>query len=136
VSLFGETLFGGSRFIRRALSPFLVLFVVLMPLLIQRWPPKVIVVVIAMEAACIALLLGFWARSRTGRWAFRALTGIVFLAYAIYLASSLKSFDARRGFAVIGLPCLWYTMFGQFKPRWPPFESEIRDRAREPIDSA
>src|SRR5262245_24144747 len=71
LSRFGDTLFGGSPFIRWTLSPFLLVFALAAPLLIDRWTPIRVVVVSGMEFACIALLTGLWLPARVGRWALR-----------------------------------------------------------------
>jgi len=100
-----------------------------------------IILVSGMEFMCVALLAGFWLPARVGRWAFRALTGSIFLAYGAYLLHELALTDkpfriagspseasprnALLGFIVIGLPCLWFTLFGRFTLRPPPTEPEI-----------
>jgi hypothetical protein len=133
---FGQTLFGGSRFIRWALSPFVLLFGVLMPLAIEQWTPMRVVLMFVGEAMCAALLVGFWLPGRIGRRAFRVLTGLVFLAYAGYLIDEFlfraagfrltgseaetSPRNAVGGFVVIGLPCLWYSLFGRFTLKPPP----------------
>ena len=140
VSGFGETLFGGGPFIRWTLTPFLVLFVALMPLLIPSYTPLAIVVMIGMELACLALLAGFWLPRHFGRWAFRILAGTVFLAYVGYFIQeaflSNKPFLDNRpgasplkalvGLFCIGLPSFWYALFGRFtvRPPRPDFESD------------
>jgi len=142
MSIFGQTLFGGSRFIRWALSPFILLFGLLIPLLIEQWTPTQIAVMVVLEAMCITLLAGFWLPARLGHWAFRIVTGLVFLFYAGYLVDELTKFkvtgsdgeasplDALFGFLIIGLPCLWYALLGRFtlQPReTPPEVSESED---------
>jgi hypothetical protein len=128
---FGETLFGGSPFVRWALSPFLVLFAVLMPFLIPGWTPTRVAITVGIEFMCLALLAGFWLPAKFGHWAFRILTGLVFLGYLTYLIdqffvseapfklvqarSEASPQNALLGFMVVGLPCLWYSIFGRFK---------------------
>src|SRR6185503_948165 len=85
MSNFGPTLFGGSGFIRWALSPFVLLFAVLMPLLVESRTPSSIGILVGMELMCVALLAGLWFPGRIGHWAFRILAGLVFCAYATYL---------------------------------------------------
>jgi hypothetical protein len=150
MSHFGEALFGGSRFVRWALSPFLLLFALVVPLLMDRWTQIRVVTVVGMEFMCIALLVGLWLPARFGRWAFRGLTGAVFLAYGAYLLHEFLLTDkpfrmfgsrgevsprnALLGFIIIGLPSLWFTLFGRFTLRPPPSEPDIDDPDAEPED--
>ena len=136
---YGETLFGGSGFIRWSLTPFVLLFAALMPLLINQWTPAGCVVMAFMEFLCVALLAGFWLPARFGHWAFRILAGLVFLAYVGYLIHEscftdvpFKIFESDRkasprnallGFFIIGLPALWYALFGRFTFQKP--ESKV-----------
>ncbi len=138
---FGKTLFGDSRFVRWALSPFLLMFAVLMPGLVESRTPQAIAVLIMVELMCVCLLAGFWLPSRFGRWAFRILAGVVFLTYAGYLVYEFGFDDAPfkllesegeasprnalLGFVIIGLPCLWFALFGRFT-RKPP-QPELAD---------
>jgi hypothetical protein len=136
---FGQTLFGGSAFIRWTLSPFVLIFAVVLPLLVESWTPARILLMAGIELMCITLLAGFWPPSRYGHWAFRGLAGLVFLAYAAYLVKEFfftdnpiriagrrsedSPFNALLGFIIIGLPSLWYSLFGRFTLRPPPPES-------------
>jgi hypothetical protein len=130
MSGFGETLFGGSRFIRWSLTPFVLLFAVFMPIAIEEWTPARVALITGMEFMCIALLAGFWLPVRFGRWAFRGLAGAVFLSYSGYLIyefffssapfrilgnrGEASPRNALLGFALIGLPSLWYALLGRF----------------------
>lgn len=141
MNAFGQTLFGGSTFIRWALSPFVLLFAVVMPLLVEKWTLKVGGMIAGMEFLCLALLAGFWLPARIGRWAFRSLAGAVFLAYAGYLVDQFFFSDtpfrlvgsraevsprnALLGLVIIGLPSLWYAIFGRFTFREPQPEPEM-----------
>ena len=131
MSVFGETLFGGSSFVRRALSPFLILFAIVIPLFVPRWSPTAALVVVSIDLACVALLLGFWAPTRISRPAYRVVAAIVGLFYAGYLVGELAwGHDRLRmagsraepslrnaclAFVAIGVPCLWYAVFGRFR---------------------
>jgi hypothetical protein len=131
MSNFGQTLFGGSLFVRISLTPFLLLFAVIMPLAIQKWTPTGVAILVVLELVSIALLLGFWLPSRHRHWAFRGVAGLVFLGYGGYLIYEVlftnmpfklpqnraesSPFNALRGLIFIGLPCLWYAVFGRFK---------------------
>jgi hypothetical protein len=133
MSDFGEALAGGSRFVRWTLSPFVVLFAVLTPVLISEWTPIRTAIVVGMELMCFCLLAAFWLPPRIGHWAFRGLAGLVFLAYAGYLIDEFfftttplsvsgsrgqaSPRNALLGFLIIGLPCLWYSLFGRFALR-------------------
>jgi hypothetical protein len=141
MSNFGQTLFGGSRFVRLALSPFVVLFAVVMPFIIVKWTPLAVAIMVVMELLCVALLFGFWMPPRLGRWAFRILTGMIFLGYFGYVIyeffftmipfrvalhrGEASPFNALLGFVIIGLPCLWYSLLGRFTPRTPKYNVGI-----------
>src|SRR5687767_3620712 len=128
MSQFGQTLFGASGFMRWTLSPFLLIFAVFMPLLIDQWTPLSMALMVGMELACVALLAGLWLPARFGRWAFRIVAALVFLAYAAYAVHEFFFTDkslrgsgtgaspmgALMGFLIIGLPSLWYAIKGRF----------------------
>ncbi len=130
MSLFGSTLFSGSSFIRSALTPALVVFIVGVPLLLEFETWLQVAVVVAMDVACIALLLGLWVRPPYAQWAFRFLSAIVFFAYAGYAIDELLlsgrpiELDAPRseasplnaiaGFVIIGIPSFTYAVLGRF----------------------
>ena len=133
MATYGETLFGGSAFVRWTLTPFVFLFAVLMPFLIPGWTSTAAAITVGIEIMCLALLAGFWLPARFGRWALRALAGLVFLAYFSYLLrefffseAPFKLVEARSkasprnallGFALIGLPWLWFSLVGRFTLR-------------------
>ncbi len=141
MNAFGQTLFGGSRFIRWALTPFVLLFAVVMPLLIEEWTLTRIAVMGSVELVCLALLAGFWLPPRFGRWAFRVVAALVFLAYAAYVVdefffsharfaisgrrSQPSPFNALLGFIIIGLPSLWYAVRGRFTLREEPSPEQL-----------
>jgi hypothetical protein len=131
MSAFGETLFSGSRFMRWALSPFILIFAVFMPLLLEDWNATRIVLMAGMELACIALLAGFWLPQHWGIRAFRVLGALVFLAYAAYvidgviLTKTAPKYESLIGFLVIGLPSLWFALKGRFSLSAPPSQEEL-----------
>lgn len=143
MSAFGQTLFGGSRFVRWALSPFVLLFAVVMPLLVEKWTLEIVAMIAGMEFLCLALLAGFWLPARIGRWAFRGVAGAVFLVFAGYLIDQffftdtlLKPVESRSetsprnallGFVIIGLPSMWFAFFGRFTLQEPQSEPDIMD---------
>jgi hypothetical protein len=145
-SAFGQTLFGGGWFVRWTLSPFVVLFAVVMPLLVEKWTLKVSWIIAGSELLCIALLAGFWLPARIGRWAFRIVAAAVFVIYSAYLIHQFFFSDtaftlvgrpgetsprnALLGFVIIGLPSLWYALFGRFTFRKPqPEVMQSKDEA-------
>lgn len=123
---FGETLFGGGGFIRWALSPWVIVFAVSMPVLVGlagEWTLGKILVIVGLEFMCLALLAGFWLPARVGHWANRSLAGCVFLLYLFYLVDQLRKAEllgqAFTGFVLIGLPCFYYAVRGRFGTREP-----------------
>ena len=133
MSRFGKTIFGGSRFIFWSTAPVLLLCAAVLPLLVNEWDTARVLFVAAVEALLLLLTLALYDPRRFA-WATRCVTGIVFCAYLAYAVDELflsgKPFEivagsrsaatprnALMGFVVIGLPCLWYTLFGRFSPR-------------------
>ncbi len=121
---FGEILFSGSRVVFLALSPFLILFLIGMPLLVDRWWPWSSLLVFALDAMAVLLLLALYDGKRFW-WAARGVTAIVFLSFVVYLADEIHSkkpwrfgqespLEALLGLVIVGLPCLRYTLAGQF----------------------
>ncbi len=141
MSRFGQTLFGGSPFIRWALTPFVLLFAISMPLLMEEWTPTRVALMVGVELVCLSLLAGFWLPSRLGHWAFRGLSDLVFLAYAAYVVdmfflkdqpgvssgrrSDASPLNALLGFVVIGLPALWFALKGRFTLRAEPSAEQL-----------
>src|SRR4051794_8841077 len=118
MSGFGNTLFSGSRFIFWSLGPVLLLGGLAF-LGLAAWPPPGAGLTSRIGAAllglfcliCVPVLYNparFWVASRV-------VTGTVFLAYLAYFISD--PLKATRGLLVIGLPCLWWTLFGRFSLR-------------------
>ena len=146
MSTFGTTLFGGSRFMRWTLTPLVLLFAIVMPLVVEQWTLGKIAMIGGMELVCLTLLAGFWLPPRLGHWAFRILTALVFLAYASYLIhefcfsgqpfrltgrrSEASPRNALLGFVIIGLPCLWYTIKGRFSLRPDPSLEQLEAEAK------
>ena len=128
---FGDTLFSDSPFIRWSLSPALLLSMLSLPLLVDGWTPLCLATVILLEVLCLALLSGFWLPERASRLAFRLLASLIFLSYLACLLAmvfhgeplpstpepgrgSASMAHAAAGFLAIGIPCLWYAVFGRF----------------------
>lgn len=126
-------MFGGSRFIFRALAPVLLCCGVALPFLVAKWDASRVIFVSLAEAFLLSLILALYDPLRF-RWAARCVTGVVFCAYLMYVVdevllggkgagvgSGVRSGPsptrAVAGFVAIGLPCLWYTIFGRFSLR-------------------
>ena len=140
---FGETLFGDSPFMRWALTPFLLLFMIVMPLALPRDRPFPVLGLIGLELVPALLLVGLWLRTPWSSWAFRGVAACVFLLYAAYAVSMFFFSDepltvsgrrsdasprnALLGFIVIGLPCLWYALLGRFSLRDNAGDSDWND---------
>lgn len=141
MSQFGQTLFGGSAFIRWALTPFVLIFAISLPLLVEQWTPARVALMVGVELFCLTLLAGFWLPPRPGHWAFRGLSGMVFLAYAAYVVdmfvfndgaagssgrrSDASPVNALLGCIVIGLPALWFALKGRFTLRAAPWAGQL-----------
>lgn len=131
---FGKTLFGGSRFIRWSLTPFLLLTAVLMPLASQKAQSGGLLILAGLEVVLLGLLAGFWLPARIGRWCFRVVTGLVFAACLAFMIADFSSSSRTRSkspihavpaFLFIGLPSLWYTLSGRFSLRPEKTEEEL-----------
>jgi hypothetical protein len=83
MSKFGETLFGGSRFIFRALAPLLLFCGAVLPFLVAEWGASRVIFVALAEAFILSLTLALYDPLRFG-WAVRCVTGVVFCAYLSY----------------------------------------------------
>jgi hypothetical protein len=128
----GGTSFGRSRFVRWALTPLLVVFVVAMPALQQDWTSRSVAILGILEFMSAALLAGLWLPSRYGHWAFRALAACIFFQYLSYfvdewffgghplkLIESLGQPSPRNallGLMIFGLPGLRYAVVGRLGP--------------------
>ena len=136
---FGDTLFGGSRFIFWSLGPLFLLVAGVFAKFaytqfsIGRFGAGGIAIAISLVCVCffLALLNGpyFW-------WAGRVVAASVFGAYLWYLLdtwlihpapfgigssrSSATPWNALCGLVIIGFPCLCYTILGRFTLRAPP----------------
>jgi predicted ABC-type exoprotein transport system permease subunit len=123
-----------------ALSPFLVVFIVLMPLLIQKRDGSAMITLAAIELLAILMLLGLFHPLRFW-WAWRGVGAIVFLGYAAYLIAMLiesggkiaftprrseaSAFYAICGLIVFGVPGLWYAVLGRFSFRAEQATDEV-----------
>ena len=127
MSRFGKTLFSGSRFIFWTLSPFLILFIIVMPLSTTGWTVTKAILIISMDAAALLLIIGLYNTEKFW-WALRGVTAIAFCAYLAYLVEELthsritlkglltgdSPWEVVKTFMGIGIPCLLYTLIGKF----------------------
>jgi hypothetical protein len=127
---FGQSLFGGSTFIRWTVGPAIVVFLAAMPLLVPQWNVKTALMIGGFYALGIPMVLGLFIPDWR-RVSFRIVAGLVFVLYFAYSLSELKEHDwqltrprsrgeanpvnALIGLAVIGGPCLMYALLGRFK---------------------
>lgn len=142
--MFGEVAFSGSRIVFWGTAPVLLAAAVALPLSVEDWTSTRAVLSVALSFVCL-LAIPALRDARRFRFAARSVTGLVFLAYVASLLaeaaeegadlrptprSDASLFNATKGLLVIGLPCLWYTVFGRFSPRRPSRRDED-DRAAE-----
>ena len=139
---FADTLFGGSRFIRWALVPPVVLTMITLAhaeLVAPQRPLVSLVVQVPLALLFVALV----APSR-GRWAARALGGIVFVAYCVYFVHRVVTHpgslrwpssraessagNALMGLIVIGVPALSLALFGGRRDAAPEPEEGVGGR--------
>jgi hypothetical protein len=127
---FGDVAFSGSRFIFWCVAPLLTLCAGV-PLLLDDWNVTKIIVAAGWSACCILAVPAIY-DARRFWWAARGVTAIIFACYLSYLVteallsggsfaptrrSEASPFNSVVGFVVIGLPALWYTIFGRFTLR-------------------
>lgn len=119
------------RFMFWCLLPWLLAFLILMPLLIP-WSFRSLAIIASLEIMAALLLIGLYDSVRFG-WALRFVAFMVFLAYVAYLVAMLiesggqieftwrraksSAFNAILGLFMIGLPALGYALQGRWA--WP-----------------
>lgn len=145
MSEFGNTLFGGSRFIRWSLTPVILFFALWLPTMTHKMAPTGMPIFIGMEIVFVAMLAGFWLPVKIGQMCFRIVAAIVFLAFTaavIDAFSSAKPSSTRRridqpspyslliGLVLVGLPCLRFALTGGFSLRPEPSEEELASARR------
>jgi hypothetical protein len=139
MSHFGNTLFSGSRFIFWSLGPVLFLGgLSFLGLAIWAFPgggQTSRLGLALLGLFCLVCVPVLYDPTRF-RLASRVLTGVVFLVYLGYFISewiwhsndiglgkprsAQTPLNATLGLLVIGLPCLWWTLFGRFSLRQAP----------------
>ncbi len=144
MSDFGNTLFSGSRFIFWSLGSVLLLGgASFLGLAIWAFPDAGQTTRLGMALLGLFCLAGVPVLYDPKRFRLvsRFLTGVVFLGYLCYFVSEWAwhsddiglvnprnaestPVNATRGFLVIGLPCLWWTLFGRFTFRRVPNPEE------------
>jgi hypothetical protein len=130
---FGKTLFGGSRFIFWVLTPFIIIFMIVMTIIIPLVNPKLnsiqIVLIAFFWITGISLIIGLFNPERYS-WAFRIVTAMIFLLFLGYTVYELwqhkgilpllkarsedSPINALLGLIIVGFPSLAYTVFGKF----------------------
>ena len=126
-----DQLFGRRRFVFWCTAPFLVIGAFVFALTYDAQGAKGPLLRIAVPIVCALALLGIYDTHRFA-WAMRTITALVFLAYVWYFVDEVfvrshgfeptpraaqSPWNATRGLLVIGLPSLWYTVFGRLDPR-------------------
>jgi hypothetical protein len=124
--VFGEIAFSGSRFIFWCLAPVLGVCAGV-PLLLDDWNITKIIAATGWSACCILAIPAIFDSQRFW-WAARGVTAIIFFCYLSYLIteavlsggsftptrrSDASPYNSVIGFIIIGLPALWYTLFGR-----------------------
>jgi hypothetical protein len=141
---FGDSTFSGSKFIFWVLAPILVLCGVGLPLMLTDWTPTKAATAVVWSSACFLAIPALYDAKRFW-WAARLLTFIIFASYAGYLVhewlftdkplvptrrSESSPWNSALGFVVIGLPSLWYTLFGRFTLRGPQDETDDNEESK------
>ena len=133
MSNFGGPLFNGSRFIFWSLGPnslvcgIGVLVAAPFAFADRSWLAAVTLSLLGLCGVCFFLAL---LNAQQFRWAPRVVTGIVALTYLFYVVdtyfiegqslspagrrSAASPGNANLGVLAIGLPCVWFTIFGRF----------------------
>ena len=124
---FGEVLFSGSRFIFWALTPFLVLFIIVTTVMVEDWRSLGALLVLGLDVTAALLILALYNKLRFW-WASRVVAAIVFLAYLGFGFDEVRSgkpwiarsgsdtspLEALLGLVFIGVPSFTYAAFGRF----------------------
>lgn len=132
MSLFGKTLFGGSRFVFWSLAPAILLTLIGLTCLLGKRDVTAVVVLAALWVMGLSLILGMADPVRFD-WAFRIFSAMIFLTYVWYLVSEVRekgwrlnwhhsrgeadTLNALVGLFVVGMPALVYAVFGRFSLR-------------------
>lgn len=115
-----------------SLAPFLLMFIVAMPLLVPKRDVAAVITLLSIEILALLVLLGLFNPFRFW-WAWRGVGAIIFLGYCVYLIAMLiesggrititprkseaSAFNAICGLVVFGLPGLWYAVLGRLTLR-------------------
>jgi hypothetical protein len=121
-----RALFSGSRFIFWTLAPALILGVAVLSVSVDYSSPIRVALVIFLDSLAILLALGLYS-PRRNEWALRLVTGLVFVAYVVYLVEEVREGkplslagnrgeeslrNAMLGLILIGWPCIKFTLLG------------------------
>ena len=130
MSTSGSVLFSDKPYIRWVISPFVVLTMIILPICSTKWTPESVILMASIELLGIAFLIGLWSSGAIQNYSLRFVTALVLAFYLYYFIHewffSGHSFvwNQPRGESspknsllamfIIGLPCLWFTIFGRF----------------------
>lgn len=107
-------MFQTSPFVRLSLTPFLVIFLVSMPFLVNLKTTMAFLVLVVMELIVVFLLAGMWLPAHRGQWYLRQLALLVFITLLAGMASDRSqnkiSVVKIMMLVGIGLPCLSYAL--------------------------
>jgi hypothetical protein len=109
------------------LAPVLLAFIVLTAFFHPRWSLGTAGIISGLDVLAILMIFALYNPKRF-QWAGRAATGLVFLAFLVYLVDEIGSghswhfgprsepspLNALLGLLFIGVPCLRYTLLGRF----------------------
>ena len=130
----------GIRWGAWLLSPFVLLFLGLLPIITDEWTPFRTLLLLAVETGGILFLVMLWSDSTLGLWASRGLGAIIFLLCLGYFVdewfvsdrpfqlverrSDTTPRNALIALIVFGLPCLWHAV----RPRRSAAPGEVSDQ--------
>lgn len=133
-----KVLITGRQLAFWAITPFLAICAFLPAFLPPPWTPFKIVFAAIWPMTCVLGMLALYDPKKF-RWAGRCVAGVIFLAYLgfavnrLILTSKPREPEQRRsrpapgdaflGFIIIGLPSLWFAIFGTFVPGQPDAKS-------------
>ncbi len=125
-----------------SLAPFLVIFLVVMPLaILPRRDAGAIILLVSVEGLALLVLLGLFNPYRFW-WAWRGVGAIIFVGYCAYLIAMLiksggkialrvrpgeaSAFNSILGLVIFGFPGLFYALIGRL-PFWMGRAAGARD---------
>ncbi len=144
MSVYGDVLFGGSRFVKWALSPFLLLTLVALPFCNSEWTLQSTLMISALELPGLLILIGLWTQKSTSIVLFRIVTFIIFLFCLWYFIdqtfltgkpfiistrrSDSNPWNSLMALIFIGGPCFMFSALGRFTlTPYQEFDSELEE---------